>query len=287
MGTYWDYPQDGLLAPAMTTATFNSDHRASMPALTTGSSYQWTVNVVDPAGNVAGKTSSYTPGMSTCSAVNLGTAGNFAILAKTGVSTVPTSAITGDIGISPAAASFITGFSLSADASNVWSTSTQVTGKVYAANYTPPTPSNMTTAVSDMETAFVAAAGRAPGVTELGAGNIGGMNLVPGCYQWSSGLLVPTNVTLTGSATDVWVLSVAQNLTVANGVQVTLAGGAVAKNVFWQVAGLVSVGTTAHMEGVVLSQTGITLDTGASINGRLLAQTAVVIRAATVTQPAP
>ena len=60
-----------------------------------------------------------------------------------------------------------------------------------------------------------------------------------------------------------------------------------AKNVFWQVAGLVSVGTTAHVEGVILSQTGITLDTGASINGRLLAQTAVVIRAATVTQPAP
>ena len=126
----------------------------------------------------------------------LGTAGNFAILAKSGISTVPTSAVTGNIGVSPAAATSITGFSLIADATNVFSTSPQVTGKVYAADYAPPTPSNLTTAVGDMELAFTDAAGRAPDVTELGAGNIGGMTLAPGVYKWGTGLLIPTDVTL-------------------------------------------------------------------------------------------
>jgi hypothetical protein len=83
--------------------------------------------------------------------VNLGTAANYAILAKSGISTVPTSAITGNLGISPAAAAYITGFPLTADSTNVFSTSSQVTGKIYAADYAVPTPSDLTTAVSDMQ----------------------------------------------------------------------------------------------------------------------------------------
>ena len=219
-------------------------------------------------------------------AVNLGTAGTFVALAKTGVSTVPTSAVTGDVGVSPAAASFITGFSLTADASNVFSTSPQVTGKVYAADYAPPTPANMTAAIGDMQLAFTDAAGRAPGVTELGAGNIGGMTLAAGTYSWSTGVLVLTDVTLTGSATDIWIFEIAQDLTVSNGAKIVLAGGAVASNIFWQVSGLADLGTTAHVEGIILSQTSITLQTGASINGRMLAQTAVTIDASTAVEPA-
>lgn len=218
--------------------------------------------------------------------VNLGKAGTFVILAKSGVSTVPTSAVTGNVGVSPAAASFITGFALTADSSNVFSTASQVTGKLYAANYAPPTPSNMTTAIGDMQTAFTDAAGRAPGVTELGAGNIGGMTLTAGVYKWGTGLLIPTNVTLTGSATDVWVFQIAQSLTMSSGAKVLLAGGALPKNIFWQVSGLADLGTTAHCEGVILSQTSIKLRTGASINGRLLAQTSVDIEGATVVEPA-
>jgi hypothetical protein len=224
-----------------------------------------------------------TPGLP----VNLGTAGGFAVLAKSGVSTVPPSVITGDVGVSPAAATYITNFSLIAHATNVFSTSTQVTGKVYAADYAAPTPSNLTTAIGDMGIAFTDAAGRAPGVTELGAGNIGGMDLPAGVYKWGSGLLIPSDVTLTGSATDVWVFQIAQDLTMSSGVRVTLAGGALPKNIFWQVAGMVDMGTTSHLEGVVLSQTAITLGTGASINGRLLAQTAVSLDASTVVAPAP
>src|SRR4051812_9431026 len=190
--------------------------------------------------------------------LSLGMAGGYAILAKSAISTVPTSAVTGNVGVSPAAATFITGFSLIADATNVFSSSPQVTGKVYASDFALPTPANLTVAIADMELSFTDAAGRAPSVTELGAGDIGGMTLAPGVYKWGTGLLIPTDVTLAGSATAVWIFQIAQDLTISSGAKITLAGGALSKNVFWQVAGLVELGTTAHIEGVVLSQTAIT-----------------------------
>lgn len=219
--------------------------------------------------------------------VNLGSAGDFAVLAKSAVSTVPTSAITGDVGVSPAAATFLTGFSLVADSTNVFATSPQVTGKLYAADYAPPTPSNLTTAIGDMGLAFTDAAGRAPDVTELGAGDIGGMTLPAGVYAWGTGLLIPTNLTLTGGANDVWIFQIAKDLKVSSAVEIVLQSGALSKNIFWQVSGLVDVGTTAHLEGIVLSQTAITLGTGASVNGRLLAQTAVNLDSNVIDQPAP
>jgi hypothetical protein len=218
-------------------------------------------------------------------AVDLGTAANYVILSKTGISTVPTSAVTGNLGVSPAAATYITGFSLTADPTNVFATSPQVIGKVFAADYATPTPSNLTAAIGDMQLAFTDAAGRAPTVTELGAGNIGGMTLTPGVYKWGTGLLVPTDVTLAGSANDVWIFQIAQDLTVSSATSVTLSGGAVARNVFWEVAGLVTLGTTVHFEGVILTQTSISLGTGASINGRLLAQADVSIDDSAVVAP--
>ena len=220
--------------------------------------------------------------------VLLGTAGNFAILAKTGISSVPSSAVTGDIGVSPAAASFITGFTLSADATNVFSTSTQVVGRVYAANYAVPTPTNLTTAVLDMQTAYTDAAGRpTPNFLNLGSGNIGGLTLVPGLYQWGSSVTIPADVTLSGGASDVWIFQMSGDLTVSASKRITLAGGAQAKNIFWQVAGQVAIGASAHFEGIILSQTAITLQTGATMNGRALAQSQVALDSATVTKPAP
>ncbi len=227
-----------------------------------------------------------TTALATDEPVDLGSAGNFALLAKSGISTVPTSMITGDVGVSPIDATALTGFSLSADASNVFATSTQVTGHVYAANYAAPTPTNLTTAIGDMENAFTDAAGRAPNVTELGAGNIGGLTLAPGVYRWSSGLLIPTNVTLSGPATGVWIFQIAQDLTISANTSVTLSGGAVSKNVFWQVSGSLTVNAGGHLEGSVLSQTATNLNAGASLNGRLLAQTAVTINASTIVRPA-
>ncbi len=139
-----------------------------------------------------------------------------------------------------------------------------------------------------METAF--SAGNAlitpAPIVGLYSGDISGRTLAAGLYKWSTGVLITSaGVTLNGGPNDVWVFQIAQDLTMASGAKVVLAGGALAKNVFWQVAGLVDLDTTAHGEGVVLTQTSVTLRTGASINGRLLAQTAVNIDGSTVVAP--
>jgi hypothetical protein len=192
--------------------------------------------------------------------------------------------IVGNIGIYPQAASFITGFSLSAPPTT-YSTSTQVTGQVFASDYDSPTPTNLNTANLNMGTAYTDAAGRAADHTELGAGNISGMNLPPGVYKWSTGLLMVSNVYLSGGPNDTWIFQIAGDMTMASGVRIILTGGAVAKNIVWQAFGNAEIGTTAHFEGVLLSQTGIMLRTGATGNARLLAQTAVTLDQNTVTQP--
>lgn len=228
-------------------------------------------------------TNSLAPGLP----VNLRTAGDFVILAKTGISSVPNSVITGDIGVSPEAHTAITGFDpLANDASNTFSTCSQVIGRVYAANYTAPTPAKMTQAVSDMETAFTDAASRAPDVTELGAGEIGGLTLAPGVYKWGTGVLISTNLELSGPATGVWIFQIAQTLGIAPGVQVTLSGGALPKNIFWQVTDFVELNTTSHMEGVIITAKKVDMKTGATINGRILSQTRVDLDQNTVTKPA-
>jgi tetrahydromethanopterin S-methyltransferase subunit B len=218
--------------------------------------------------------------------VVLGTAGNFVILAKSAVSVTGTTSIVGDIGLSPSAGSFFTGFSETMDASNEFSTSSIVTGRLYAADYAPPTPTTLTTAVSDMEIAYTDAAGRSnPDHTELGAGNIEGMTLTPGLYKWGTSVEFANGITLSGGANDVWIFQIAQDLMVGNGAIVTLSGGAQAKNIFWQVAGQTTLGTTSDVKGIVLCQTAIVLNTGAVLNGRALAQTAVTLDANDVTLP--
>ncbi|MFL5275882.1 MAG: ice-binding family protein, partial [Myxococcales bacterium] len=121
---------------------------------------------------------------------------------------------------------------------------------------------------------------------ELGSGNICGQTLAPGLYKCTSSVTVPTNVTIAGGASDVWIFQTSGDLSLAAGKSVTLSGGAQAKNIFWQVAGQATLGATSHFEGVLLSKTGITLQTGATMNGRALAQTKVAIDQATITQPA-
>lgn len=218
--------------------------------------------------------------------VKLGTAGNFAILSKTGITNVPNSRVNGDMGVSPIAHTAITGFSEAANSSNTYATSAQVVGKIYAADYAAPTPTYMTTAIGDMEIAYNDAAGRSlPNSTELGAGEIGGLTLAPGLYKWSSHLLVSNNLTLSGGPNDVWIFQIAGNLNQANATRISLAGGAQAKNIFWQAAGAVTIGTTAHFEGIILSKTLIAVKTGATANGRLMAQTAVTLEQNVVTQP--
>ena len=218
--------------------------------------------------------------------VDLATAGNYVLLAKSGVSTTGTTAIDGDIGLSPAATSYLTGFSQTLNSTSNYATTDMVTGRLYAADMAPPTPIQMTTAVSDMELAFTDAAGRSlPDFTELGAGDVSSLTLVPGLYKWGTGLLMATDVTLAGSATDVWIFQIAEDLTVSNGVQITLSGGALSKNIFWQVSGQATLGTTSSFKGIILCQTAIVMRTGAAFEGRALAQTAITLDANAVTKP--
>jgi hypothetical protein len=280
-------PVSGAVTYVGTTATF-----APAATLAAGTVYTATITTgaKDLAGNALAANYSWT--FTTGSAlaegpapVVLGTAGNYVILAKAEISTTGTTAIVGDLGLSPAAASFITGFGLVAPPTT-FSTSALVTGKVYASDYDPPTPDNLTTAIGDMQIAFTDAAGRTlPDFTELGAGNISGMTLVPGLYKWGTGVLITSGVTLSGGANDVWIFQIAQDLTVGNGVIVTLGGAAQSKNIFWQVSGQTTLGTTSDFKGIILCQTQIALNTGAVMNGRLLAQTAVTLDANAVTQP--
>jgi ice-binding like protein/Big-like domain-containing protein len=278
----------GVVSYSGSTATFTPTSN-----LATGTTFTATISTAakDLSGNalaaayswnfVTGTTTSKGP-----DPVSLGTAGNHVLLAKTAISSVPSSGVTGNIGLSPAAASFVTGFSLVADSTNVFANSTQVVGKVYAANYAVPTPTNLTTAISNMESAYTDAAGRpTPDFLELGTGNIGGQTLAPGLYKWTSTVTIPADLTISGGANDVWIFQTSGDLTMAAAKSITLSGGAQAKNVFWQIAGQATLGANSHFEGVILSKTSITLQTGATMNGRALAQTQIALQQATITQP--
>lgn len=278
-------PVSGVVAYSGTTATFTPTNTL---AVTTSYTATITTGAKDVAGNAlaANTVWSFTTGgtTSTLAVVDLGASGNYVILAKSAITNISTSAVTGDLGLSPAATSYITGLSLTN--ATGYATSAQVTGKIYAADMADPTPINLTTAVNNMITAYTDAAGRpSPDFTELATGNIGGRTLTPGLYKWSNTVTLPSSVTISGGANDVWIFQIAGDLTMSNAVNITLTGGAQAKNIFWQVAGTVTVGTTAHFEGIILSQTGITFQTGASFKGRALAQTAVILDMNAVTQP--
>ena len=212
--------------------------------------------------------------------INLGVAGNFAILSKSGITDVYRSAITGDIGTSP-----ITGAALLVSCA-------EVAGNIYTVDAAGPLPSRITdatmlsTAVLDMQAAYTDAAGRInPDFLNLGAGNIGGKTLTPGLYKWTSAVIIPTDVTISGGPDDVFIFQVDGTLIMSSAVKINLVGGVQAKNIYWQTAGAVTFGTTSHFEGIILGQTAINLQTGATLNGRMLAQTAVTLQMNTVTVP--
>jgi PKD repeat protein len=260
---------------------------------TNAGSFNVTLNITDQNGafslcthNNAITVTSAPPG-----SVDLGLAGNYAILSKSGISTIGSTLITGNMGVSPILATAITGFDLSMDPSNQFSTSSLVVGSVYAADYAPPTPATLTTSVSNMETAYVDASTRAPDATDLYAGNLGGKTLAPGVYRWSTGVLIPTSPPLTldaqGNSNAVWIFEVAQDLTMDTGSQVVLINSAKPENIYWQIGGDtgVTIEAGSHAEGNILALKAITMKDGASLNGRALSQTAVSLIANTVTIP--
>ena len=217
------------------------------------------------------------------SPVNLGGAGNFVILSKTGITDVPPSPIVGNIGASP-----ITGAAIHL-------TCAEVTGSIYSVDAAGPAPCSLInptllgTAIVDLQTAYTDAAGRAiPNFTELFSGNISGKTLVPGLYKWSTGVSVDnTGATLAGGPNAVWIFQISGDLNVANNSHLTLAGGARASNVFWQVGGPAGavIGTGAAFQGNILSAKQVILNTGASLTGRALALSQVTLQSTSVTNP--
>jgi hypothetical protein len=196
----------------------------------------------------------------------------------------PTSSFTGDLGLSPMSESFITGFSQSG--ATGFSTSTQVSGRIYASDMGVPTPANLTTAVDNMISAYNNAEERSGrDFINLHGGDISGKTLSPGLYEWSNSVRITQNITFAGDANDVWILQVNDNVTMNNDINITLTGGALAEHIFWQVGGIVTIGTDAHFEGIILSMNGVTMNKGASINGRVLTRAGAIFDGNTVTEP--
>ncbi|KAL8280259.1 hypothetical protein RQP46_007373 [Phenoliferia psychrophenolica] len=204
--------------------------------------------------------------------IDLGRAGDYAIIAKTGVSTVPQSTIKGDMAISPVAQTYYTGFSYTEDSSGTYATSGQVAGKMYSATDAAPTPSKLTTAISDMETAFVDGAGRSRNPTlNVGAGTVSGYTFHAGLYTWGTTVQVTGDCYVNAGPNDVVILQIASELIVAAGIKLIVYGGIKPQNIFWVVSGAVTFGSTSSWYGIVLGKTAVHQITGASIKGRLLA----------------
>ncbi len=270
----------GAISYSNRVASFNPNSNLAASTLYTAT---LTTGITDLADNplAANVVWSFTTGTALASgpaAVNLRTAGDFVMLTKTGITNVPTSAITGNIGASPITAAAMDNVFCTEMTGTIYGADAAYTGSGAITCFAGASADNtlVANAVLDMGTAYTDAAGRTtPDFSELGAGDISGLTLVPGLYKWGTGVLINTDVTLSGGSNDVWIFQIAGDLTEANGAHINLTGGAVAKNIFWQVGGGtgVAIGTTAVFKGVILAEKAINLNTGATVDGRLLSQT--------------
>jgi hypothetical protein len=225
----------------------------------------------------------FAPAASAATTVQLGTAAPFAVLAGTAVTDTPTSSITGDVGLSPAAGSNYAGL-----------TQAEVTGSIYTTNAAGPTgyienPALLTTAKNDLTTAQTSANGQ-PATTSFTTGDnqLGGQTLVPGVYAFGAGatanLTAASPLVLNGNG--VFIFQASSSLVTSSGSAVELENGAQACNVFWTVGSSATLGSSSTFVGTLMALTSATLGTAATVQGRILAQNgAVTLQANTITAP--
>ncbi len=190
--------------------------------------------------------------------VDLGSAANFAVLAGSTVTNTGPTIINADLGVWPGTA--VTGFNPPA-----------VNGTIHAGDTAAQH------AKASLAIAYNDAAGRTVGVVGV-AGDLGGRTLAPGLYKSTSTLAITGDLTLdaNGDANAVFIFQMGSGLTVATGGRVVLSGGAKAANVFWQVGSSATLGTYSAMKGTIMAYASITIATGATLDGRALAQNAAV-----------
>jgi len=261
---------DGEVTYAGRTATFTPDSPLDL-------SLEYTATVTtgaeDPQGNalVADEVWTFTTGACAMRPVQLLSAGRFAVLAGSEVTNTGPSMVIGDLGVSPLTS--ISGFGPGI-----------LVGAQHAGDATAAQ------AMADLTTAYEEAKDRTLCAATID-GNIGGTIVPPGLYASTSSISISSGeLTLDaeGDPDAIWVFQTGSSLTVTTGRQVLLVNGAKAANVYWQIGSAATIGTSAVFKGTIMAYAAITLGTGASLEGRALAQVAeVTLDDNDVTRPAP
>jgi hypothetical protein len=222
-------------------------------------------------------------------AVNLGTAGDYVILAKTGISSTPESIIIGNIGVSPMNSTAMTGFVLSMDPGHQFSTSPQLLGdsQAHAASYGGQVATVLTKAVGDMEAAYNDIVGRTGDADKINnaGGNLGpgGTNpMAAGVYAFNTDVAITRDIYLSGDESSVFIFRTSGSLKQLKSTHVILEGNINPENVFWQIGGNLVVEKGAHMAGIILVKNDAMFQKGSSLEGRVLTQKACDLVSATV-----
>ena len=244
-----------------------------------GGTLQGNGTTINPPTNTTNSTNS----TSNATLFDLGEASNFVLLSESGITATGLlpNAIVGNVGTVPITGAALTGFD-----------HTNVNGIIYTVDAAGPSgsipnPALLTSAVDDMHTAYNTAFGLpiTPGDLNVGSGNIGGMTLTPGIYRWNSDVTIFPSLTLDaqGNSSAVFVFQITGNLNVIgrnsnhDTSHINLINGADAHNVYWVVAGTTSIGNAVPFSGNILTATNVVMNTDATLNGRVLAQTAITL----------